>query len=68
MVKATRGLFIRTDMSIKEIIYDKARKYNVLIEDIDDNSVFVKDDEVDLIKNSLKTLKEQTNREKKKKS
>lgn len=42
MVKAVKGCFIETEPSIKEVILKLGENENFIIEEIDDNRVFIK--------------------------
>lgn len=41
MVKASRGTFVETEPSIKEVIVSIGEKENFVIDEIDDNRVFI---------------------------
>lgn len=42
MVKAVKGCFIETEPSIKEVILKLGENENFIIEEIDDNRLFIK--------------------------
>jgi hypothetical protein len=41
MVKATKGIFLRTEPSIKEVVLKLGESENFIIEDISDGCVFI---------------------------
>lgn len=55
MVKATRGCLIETEPSIKEVVLKLGENENFIIEEIDDNTVFI-------TQNAARNIKERVNR------
>lgn len=50
MVRATKGTYIKTEMSIKEIIMFINETDNIVIEEIKDNAVFIQPNKIDMLK------------------
>ncbi|KAF1812186.1 RNA polymerase II transcription factor B subunit 5 [Eremomyces bilateralis CBS 781.70] len=65
MVKAVKGALVECDASIKAIIVkiDKQRRNEIIIEDLDDETVLVKTDKLEELKRFLKEELKDTVRE-----
>ena len=53
MVKANKGSFIETEPSIKEVIMLLGEKEKFIIEEIDDNRLFIKEEATASIKDQV---------------
>lgn len=56
MVRATKGTYIKTEMSIKEIIMLINETDNMVIEEINDDAVFIQPGRVDELKTRVENI------------
>ncbi|ELQ74469.1 hypothetical protein THOM_2616 [Trachipleistophora hominis] len=56
MVRATKGTYIKTEMSIKEVIMFINETDNIVIEEIKDNAVFIQLNKTDMLKRKIEHI------------
>ncbi|RHZ75384.1 hypothetical protein Glove_214g30 [Diversispora epigaea] len=63
MVKAVKGVILKCDPTVKQVIYklnEKERdKFQLIIEDLDENHLFIDSSKVDYIKTEVEKLLEE---------